>query len=131
MEFTGKVIAVLPKNGGVSQKGNAWASQQYVLDDGRQYPKRVCFEVFGEDKINEFGIKMGELLKIQFDITADEYNGRWYNRLRAWAVERVSELPTQQKPAADAPSANGNQVVYQKPPKKEEPEPETNDQLPF
>lgn len=89
MEITGKIIAVLPERGGISKTGNEWKMQEYVLETtGEQYPKKVCFNVFGADKIAQFNIQAGEEMVVSFDINAREYNGRWYNDIRAWKVER-------------------------------------------
>lgn len=94
MEITGKIIAALEKKSGVAKtSGNAWIVQEYVLETQGTYPKRVCFEVFGEERIKEFDIKVMDLLTVSFDIDAREYNGRWFNSLRAWKVER-EVLPT-------------------------------------
>ena len=61
----------------------------------------MCFDVFGEDKINQFNIQAGEELTVSFDIDAREWQGRWFNSIRAWKVERVS---TQQPaPIDDVP----------------------------
>lgn len=90
MEVTGKIIAVLQPNSGVSARtGNPWMSQEYVLETHDQYPRKVCFRIFGEDKIKQFSIQMGEELNVSFDIDAHEYNGRWYNTLSAWNVTRA------------------------------------------
>ena len=90
MEITGKIIAVLPANSGVSARtGNPWMSQEYVLETHDQYPKKVCFRIFGEDRIKQFNIQGGEELTVSFDIDAREYNGRWFNSINAWAVNRA------------------------------------------
>ncbi len=88
MEITGKIIAVLPERGGVSKTGNEWKMQEYVLETHEQYPKKICFNVFGADKIAQFNIQAGDEMTVSFDINAREYNGRWYNDIRAWRVER-------------------------------------------
>ena len=88
MEITGKIIAVLPERGGVSKTGNEWKTQEYVIETHEQYPRKVCFNVFGADKIAQFNIQAGEEMTVSFDINAREYNGRWYNDIRAWRVER-------------------------------------------
>lgn len=90
MEFTGKIIAVLPVKSGTSKTGNAWMVQEYVAESNEMYPKKMCFDIFGEDKIKQFDIKMGEELTISFDIDAREWQGRWFNSVRAWRVERVA-----------------------------------------
>ena len=102
MEITGKIIAVLPERGGVSQRtGSEWKVQEYVLETQEQYPRKMCFDVFGADKIAQFAIKIGDQLTVSFDIDAREYQGRWYNSIRAWKVERVG---------AGAPMAPGAPV---------------------
>lgn len=108
MEISGKIIKVLPARGGVSQRtGNKWMTQEYVIETHEQYPKHCVFNIFGEDRIKEFAIKEGEELTVSFDIDAREYNGRWFNDIRAWRVERgqaptaAGQAPT---PAAAAPS---------------------------
>ena len=92
MEITGKIIAVLPERGGISQRtGSEWKVQEYVLETQEQYPRKMCFDVFGVDKISQFAIKIGDTLTVSFDIDAREYQGRWYNSIRAWKVERVAD----------------------------------------
>ena len=53
MEITGKIIAVLPVQGGTSKNGNEWKKQEYVLETHDQYPKKVCFQIFGADRIEQ------------------------------------------------------------------------------
>lgn len=94
MEIQGRIIAVLQLREGTSSKG-AWMSQEYVIETHDQYPKKLVFNVFGEDKINQFAIKQGEELKVSFDVDAHEYNGRWFNNIRAWSVQRVGNVSAQ------------------------------------
>lgn len=90
MEIIGKAIVALPVKSGVSQRtGEQWQSREYVIETQEQYPKRMCFEVFGIDKLKEFNIRNNDLIKVHFDISAREYNGKWYNSIRAWKVEHV------------------------------------------
>lgn len=99
MEIKGTIIAILPASSGVSQKtGNSWKSQSYVIETQGQYPKRCVFNVFGEDRINKFNIQGGEELTVKFDIDAHEYNGRWFNEVRAYDVVRGGQQPAAQAP---------------------------------
>ena len=102
MELAGKVIAVLEPRGGVSKNGNEWKVQEYVIETHDQYPRRMCFDVFGADKIQQFNIQVGEELNVFFDIHAREWQGRWFNSIRAWKVERVN-ADAQQMPPMEAP----------------------------
>lgn len=114
MEISGKIIQALEVRSGESQRtGNKWMSQSFVIETHEQYPRRCVFDVFGEDRLREFNIQVGEELTVSFDIDAREYNGRWFNSVRAWKVERVapgavpgaSAAPyTNPAPAAPAPA---------------------------
>ena len=119
MELIGKAIAALPVKSVVSHRtGEQWQSREYVIETQEEYPKRVCFEVFGTDKLKEFNIRNNDLIKVHFDITAREYNGKWYNSIRAWKVEHVNpqsqttettqvqtSAPVQAQAPAPAPAA--------------------------
>lgn len=94
MEITGKIIAALEARGGVSQRtGNTWKSQEFVLETHDQYPRHCVFRVFGEDRLRDFNIQVGEELTVSFDIDAHEYQGRWYNDVSAWRVSRQTDAP--------------------------------------
>ena len=95
MEIQGKVIAVLPERSGVSARGE-WKSQTYVIETQEQYPKKMAFDVFGADRIANFGIQFGEVINVSFDIDAHEYQGRYFNQIRAWNVTKVSQQASAQ-----------------------------------
>ncbi len=96
MEIEGRIINVLPKQEGVSSRtGNHWASQEYVIETHENYPKKCCFRVFGEDRIAAMNIQAGEELRVSFDIDAREYQGRWYNSVNAWKVDRIDPAAAQ------------------------------------
>ena len=87
MLIQGKIINVLPERGGTSQRtGSEWKVAQYVLETFEQFPKKIVFEVFGVDRIQQFNIQAGQDLSVDIDIDAHEYQGRWYNTIRAWRV---------------------------------------------
>ncbi|MBQ0023972.1 MAG: DUF3127 domain-containing protein [Prevotellaceae bacterium] len=103
MEFTGRIIAVLEARSGVARTtGNPWMMQDYVIEETvGQYPKRMCFNVFGEDKIKAMNIQVGQELTVSFDVNAREYQGRWYNDIRAWKVEPAAQAAAAPIPTAD------------------------------
>lgn len=112
MEMTGVVIAILPERSGVSQRGE-WKSQQFVIETQEQYPKHLCFEVFGADRIAQFNIKGGETITVQFDIDARQYQDRWFNSIKAWNVIRPGQpAPAQGSYNVGNPQA-GAQAAYQ------------------
>ena len=136
MELTGRIIAVLPANSGVSNRtGNAWMSQEYVIEVPGQYPRKCLFRLFGEDRIKQFNIQNGEDLTIQFDIDAHEYNGRWFNEIRAYNVIRGQVAPATAPAASPFPPAQGQPdaaaAASPFPPAPETPAEGSADDLPF
>lgn len=127
MEITGKIKVVCPAKTGVSQKsGNEWKSQEFVVETEGDHSESCVFNVFGEDKINEFNLKVGELVTVSINLDAREYNGRWFNSLRAWRVMKAQAAqPVQQ--AAQQPT------VVQQPaqPQKQNIQVAPEDDLPF
>ena len=110
MDLTGKVIAILPAQSGTSSRsGNPWMSQEYVIEVPGTYPRKMVFKVFGEDRIKQFNIQPGEEITVQFDIDAHEWQGRWFNDVRAFNVMRgpvaqsVPAATTIASPAGAAP----------------------------
>lgn len=89
-EISGQIIAVSPTRSGTSAKGTAWSSQTAVIETREQYPKKVAFDVMGE-KITQFNLRVGEYVTVSYDIDAHEYQGRWFNAVRAWNVVRANQ----------------------------------------
>lgn len=115
MDLTGTIIQVMPAQSGTSSRtGNPWMSQEYVLEVPAQYPKRMVFRIFGEDRIRQFNIQQGEQnVTIQFDIDAHEYNGRWFNEIRCYNVLRsVGQQPYQQQTQPSAISHQPSQSPF-------------------
>ena len=132
MELTGRIIAVMAAQSGVSARtGNAWMSKEYVIEVPGQYPRKCVFRLFGEDRIKQFNIQQGEDLTIQFDIDAHEYNGRWFNEIRAYNVVRGQVAqPVAAAPAA-APFPPAGAATAPFPPAQEPAAENAADDLPF
>jgi len=100
MEVTGKVIHAMESKSGVSARtGNPWMSRDYVLEIPGNYPKRMVFTVFGEDRIKQFALRKDEEVTVQFDIDANEYQGKWYNKIQAYNIVRAQQAGQAQQGA--------------------------------
>ena len=104
MEVVGKIIQVLPAQEGVGRNGNPWKVQPYVLETLDQYPRKVHFEVFGEDRIKQNPCEIDQLVTVSFDIDSREFNGRWYTSIRAWRIQQ-GDTTQAAVPGAPAPAA--------------------------
>ncbi|MBO7457090.1 MAG: DUF3127 domain-containing protein [Paludibacteraceae bacterium] len=100
MEVVGKIIQVLPAQEGVGRNGNPWKVQPYVLETLDQYPRKVHFEVFGEDRIKQNPCELDQLVTVSFDIESREFNGRWYTSIRAWKIQQGDMTQAGVAPAA-------------------------------
>jgi hypothetical protein len=93
MEISGKIISLLQEQTGQGKNGT-WKKQEYILETTGQYPKKVCFSIWG-DKIDQFKVNSGDDVEVSFDVESREYNQRWYTELRAWKVSKQgSGTPT-------------------------------------
>lgn len=132
MEITGKIIAVIPARSGVSARtGNPWMSQDYVIETHDQFPKKCCFSIFGEDRIKQFNIQSGEELTVSFDIDAHEYQGRWFNSINAWAINRNVQAAAPVNPAPGVASAQPAANATPFPPAQDSTNDGSTDDLPF
>lgn len=101
MEIKGTITQILTEQTGMGKKGQ-WVKQEYILSTPGQYPKKVCFSLWGE-KIYETGLGLNEEVTVHIDLESREYNGRWYTEVRAWKVERGL---SKHRPTQDAPSTH-------------------------
>ena len=102
MDIIGKIIQVLPVQEGVGKNGNPWKVQAYVLETQEQYPRKVCFEIFGEDRIKNNPCNIDDLVTVSFDIESREFNGRWYTSIRAWKIQQGDMTQAAAVPGAPA-----------------------------
>lgn len=129
MELQGKVIAVLPARSGVSARGE-WKSQSFVIETHDSFPRKMVFDVFGEERLTRFNIQLGQEVNVSFDIDAHEYNGRWFNNIHAFDVRLVDPNTVSAAPAAQAaPAAPQQSANAPFPPQPEQSN--SDDDLPF
>lgn len=92
MELEGKIARKMNVQTGTSARG-AWAKQEFIFEyQEGNYPSQVCMNVWGEDKVKELERhQVGDRVKVSFNLSSREYNGRWYTDVRAWRIEPVSQ----------------------------------------
>ena len=133
MDVVGKIIAALPPKSGTSQStGKPWQVNAYVLQTNEQTPKNIAFDVFGAERVEQYNLKVGDMVTVSIDIDAHEYNGRWYNQIRAWNV--VNHASAQQHTAQQVPppTPQSGALFPQQPAPGAQPAPTAGtDQLPF
>ena len=116
MQFKGKIIEALPVVTGQGARGQ-WVKQGFVLEyEPGQYPKRIAFDVFGSDKLQEMRISVGEELICDIDFKVVKgRNGGTFNNVDCWRVTRANQVQQQQAAQTAAQpqqQSQGCQVVY-------------------
>ena len=82
MKFNGKIISICEPKEGISQRsGKEWKAQDFVLETSDENPQSIVFNVFGEEKINELDIQIGDNVTVDINFTAKQYQNRWFNSL--------------------------------------------------
>ena len=95
MELEGRIVRKLNVQTGTSARG-AWAKQEFILEyQEGNFPSQVCMNVWGDDKVRELDkYQVGDKVKISFNLSSREYNGRWYTDVRAWRIEPANAAQT-------------------------------------
>ena len=115
LKVTGKITVIPEKITGEKKDGSGtWEKQIFVVDNGAEYNNLFAFEVFGEEKVANFHQynKVGYSVDVKFNISTNEYKGKYYTSLQAWSVfkaEAVSEDRAATEPYDLPPLQNGRQ----------------------
>ena len=116
MDITGTVIQILPEQRFNGKNGEV-VKNFFILETKEQYPQKIKFEVFGEDKWKAMGVIVGQDVSVQFDIKGAEWQGKYFVNLQAWKVTSIG---------------NGQQVQQNNQPQQSQGNANTHDSsLPF
>ena len=107
---------------GMSQNGNPWYRQTIVVDVAgyngsfRKIALQATGNVVGDLEQRQIGDKV----EVSYQVTAREYNGRWYNNVDLYKVE----IPAEQQNVAPAYPQNPQYPQY-----PQQPMPQVNPQM--
>ena len=129
MEFTGRIMKVLPPRSGVSKAGKEWKTQQFIFEyfenPSDRYSDKVVIETFDTNIMEQ--LEENATVRIGFGHRYEEYNGKYYNRLTMYKFERLDHTTAMKpEPTAEAPTNGDPSVVVP----QQQPE-EKKDDLPF
>ena len=90
LKIVGTIEKLMPISKGVSAAGREWVKQDIVMSmTNGQFVKHLAATVMGQERIDNFKLRVGDNITAYLDVDAKEYNGRWYNSINIWKVERV------------------------------------------
>ena len=126
IKVVGTVEKLMPISKGVSAAGREWVKQDIVMSMANgQFVKHLAATVMGQERIDNFKLRVGDNIVAYLDIDAREYNSRWYNSINIWRVERVGsngnqtqsnqqyyEQKTRQQPTNAGAQNNVNDLIF-------------------
>lgn len=109
-------IAVMSEvQSGTSQSGNTWSRQTIVVDvvgyNGNY--RKVMLQASGNVVADLETMMVGDKVEITYQVTAREWNGKWYNNVDLYKIESTEEKA--QPVAPSAPAYPQNPQVPQNP----------------
>lgn len=122
MEIKLRIVNLLPVMSYISkrdgQPANKYAFVGETLD--AQYPKKICFDVFGDDKWMQMQLMVGNVYNISFDLQSREWNGKWFTNATAFAAsvdapQQVAQSQQQQFMPQAPYCSQPQQKYYQQP----------------
>lgn len=100
--INGKITNALPPRRGTSKAGNEWVSQDFVIETDNE--EKICFNMFGEDKIKESGLRVGATASVTCKIESKEWNGKWFTSISC--INCIVQGATQPQQAQPRPQVN-------------------------
>ena len=130
MELEGRIARKLTVQTGTSARG-AWSKQEFILEyQEGNFPSQVCMNVWGDDKVRDLDkYQVGDKVKVSFNLSSREFNGRWYTDVRAWRIETA--VPVQDNAPAGYQARAPAPAVAQMPSADDFSSPISDDDLPF
>lgn len=104
MEFEG-IITYLGKEEEVGQNGLRKITFVLEEDTDREFKTSMAIDLFNDkiDMIKEY--QQGDKVKVGLNFRAREYNGRWFNSIGAWRIDKTGDSATGAS-AADKSAGN-------------------------
>ncbi|MDQ8183804.1 DUF3127 domain-containing protein [Pelagicoccus sp. SDUM812005] len=89
---------------------SGFSKREFVITTEDKFPQDVKFEATKEKIEQVDRLKVGDHVKVSFNIRGNEYKGRYYVNLQAWKIENAGGevSPSLDKVGSDASSGGGN-----------------------
>ena len=99
MELIGKLAKKLQEQNGESQRGH-WVKMDFVIETSDQFPKQVCFSLWGEDKVAIVrNMQLGAEIKVYFSPESKEFKEHWYTELKCFRIDVLGAVNQTQQVA--------------------------------
>lgn len=102
MNIRGKITAITEAQTGTGKNGE-WAKRTIVVTeetDG-QYPNEFVLTLFKSGEhiayaTDKFNYVVGSSVSVEYNVRANEHNGKWYGDNSIWKIEKIGITETQE-----------------------------------
>jgi len=115
LTIKGTVTEICNPESGVSKTGKEWNKQEFVIETDDQYPKKVCFTLFGDKADLLMKIEVGMVVDVSFNLESREYNGRWFHNVNAWKIiaeQAISSAAAPNPPPLPEPEGDDSDLPF-------------------
>lgn len=95
LQVTGKLKQFLTPQTGQKKDGSGmWVKQSFLVETDAQYNNLYCFEVFGDEKVENLNKyqKEGDTVTVEFNVSTNEHKGNYYTTLSAWKISKSENV---------------------------------------
>ena len=94
MEINGKIITITQPRS-INTKNGLSNVYGFVIQTEGEYPRKVMFEVMGDDRWSKMNLAVGMDCSVSFDIASREWQGKWFTQATAWRVQALNAAQPQ------------------------------------
>lgn len=111
MKVIGKISKILEVQRGTSKDGKEWQKQLFILDNNEKYNNIFCFEIFGDEKVENFYKynKLGDMVEVEFNVSTNEWQGKYFTSLQVWKIMKSKDAKNIDTPFEMIPEGLTNQ----------------------
>ncbi len=103
MKVTGKIENILDTQTGTSKAGKEWKKTSFVVKTDDEYNNLYCFDVFGDEKVNNFlqYNSKGDVVDVDFNVKTNEWKGKYFTSLDAWKIFKADNSKQKEEVAVE------------------------------
>jgi single-strand DNA-binding protein len=84
---------------------SGFTKREFVITTEEQYPQDVKFELVKDKTSMIDKFRVGDQLKVSFNVRGNEYQGKYFVSLQAWRIENIGAATAPSIPAPLDPMA--------------------------
>ena len=111
MEFKGRIYKLFPIQSGKSAKGNDWEKQDFIFEyfehETDRWSDKVLLSIMGE-RIRDADLHEGDEVIVGFGHNTREWNGKYFNDVRCYKLEKVTKPADNGASSAPAAPQHGD-----------------------